>query len=195
MAVPNAFAVVAGITVFVLGALTLVRVRWEYSTRDRLRPGTSAAVWFAYTLHAGMTLFAAWESYWPLEIRPFLSFVIGTVLFVVGLVIFLAGMLSFRSFRRISGLAATKLVTTGIYRYSRNPQNVGWALFLVGIGLLGRSGMALVLAVLFWLSFRFYLPEEERYLQRIFGDDYKGYCESTSRYLGFPKRAMRRHVE
>lgn len=79
---------------------------------------------------------------------------------------------------------SSRLITGGIYRWSRNPQNVGWTLFLVGMALLRTSGLVLLLAVLFWVSFRMYLPLEEQLLERIFGDAYRTYRSQTHRYLG-----------
>ena len=55
-------------------------------------------------------------------------------------------------FKRQLGLDTTRLVTEGIYRWSRNPLFVGWALILVGIGLVCESGMVLLLTLVFWVS-------------------------------------------
>jgi protein-S-isoprenylcysteine O-methyltransferase Ste14 len=65
------------------------------------------------------------------------------------------------------------LITTGIYAYSRNPQNLGWGVALFGVALIRRSGFALLLALLFLCFFRRYVHAEERYLERMFGDDYR----------------------
>jgi protein-S-isoprenylcysteine O-methyltransferase Ste14 len=81
----------------------------------------------------------------------------GIVLLGVGGSLFVARIISFRSYRRISGVDTSILVTTGAYRWSRNPQNVGWALFLVGIALIGRSALALLMAAVFWGTFHAYV--------------------------------------
>ena len=70
-------------------------------------------------------------------------------------------------------------MTTGIYRWSRNPQNVGWMMFLLGTSILGRSGLALLLAGLFWVGFVEYVPKEERQLAAQFGGQYLDYLEWT----------------
>lgn len=64
-----------------------------------------------------------------------------------------AGIVEFRSLQRVSGRRMDQLITTGIFRWSRNPQNVGWALALFGLAIAGRSGAALLLAALFWIMF------------------------------------------
>ena len=108
---------------------------------------------------------------------------------IVGAVLYLAGIGAFGSFQRMSGLDSSRLVTTGIYAWSRNPQNVGWTLFLVGFGVAARSGVALLLAGLFWLAFRSYLPLEEEMLRQRFGSEYEEYCKRVRRYFGHGARS------
>ena len=100
---------------------------------------------------------------------------------------YLSAVYAYRSFKRLQGPDTTRLVTHGIYRWSRNPQAVGWALVLVGVGLIGESAMVLVLAVGFWVAFRLYLPVEEELVHRLFGDAYERYPRRTHRYFG-PQR-------
>ena len=83
-------------------------------------------------------------------------------------------------------LIASGLITGGVYRYSRNPQNVGWLLLLAGTSLLGGSAAALLLTFLFWLVLHLYLVSaEEPHLTRAFGERYQRYQSTTPRYLGF----------
>lgn len=86
----------------------------------------------------------------------------------------------------MSGLETNVLITVGVDRYSRNPQNAGWGLALLGVALLGNSGLALLLAAMFWLMFRIYIPLEEKYLEQVFGAAYREYCAKTPRFLGWP---------
>lgn len=113
----------------------------------------------------------------------------GLVMLGVGVAVMLAGMIEFRSIRRIPGLDASKFVTTGIYQWSRNPQYFGWFLVLIGISLMGSSGLALLYTMIAITLFRFYITQiEEPYLERIFGEKYLLYKERTPRYIGMPKR-------
>ncbi|MBX5462429.1 MAG: isoprenylcysteine carboxylmethyltransferase family protein [Steroidobacteraceae bacterium] len=79
---------------------------------------------------------------------------------------------------------AQRLVTSGPYRFSRNPDYVGQALFV--------GGLALVLAIP-WV-FPALLPallivrygviaREERYLERRFGEEYRRYCARVRRWI------------
>lgn len=90
------------------------------------------------------------------------------------------------------GLAAD-LHTDGPYRYSRNPQLVGFALALTGLAVLIDSrpftvGLAPTVVWL-WL-----LPRaEEPWLETEFGDAYRTYRESVPRFVGV--RSIRRLLE
>jgi protein-S-isoprenylcysteine O-methyltransferase Ste14 len=78
----------------------------------------------------------------------------------------------------------TALVTTGPYRLTRNPAYLGLALLYAGIALLANAPWALVtlaptLAVVNWGV----IKREERYLERLFGDDYLRFKARTRRWI------------
>jgi protein-S-isoprenylcysteine O-methyltransferase Ste14 len=171
-----------------LGAWCILRVRREYLRQDRLSAPSVIGVWVLYVSHFAVTAVAAATSRWPMPLHDAIAFSGGALLLGAGGFLILAGIVSLRSFRRMSGMDTSALVTTGAYRWSRNPQNVGWALFLVGLALIGRSALALLLAAAFWISFRAYVPAEERFLERLFGAEYRDYLARSHRYLGPPRR-------
>ncbi len=174
--------------VIALGAWCISRVRAEYLREATLSRLTVAAVWVLYVAHFAITLSAAVTSRWPVPLNPTGARVAGTLLLGGGALLFVGGIVSFRSLRRMSGLDIGTLVTTGAYRWSRNPQNVGWAFFLAGIAVAGRSALALLMAVVFWVAFRVYVTAEEDFLERTFGEAYRDYRASTHRYLGPPRK-------
>lgn len=175
--------------VLAFGAWCIFRVRAEYLEEARLSRLSVVAVWVLYTAHFAITLAAAATSRWPLPLNLASARVAGLLLLGAGALLFVGGVVSFRSFRRMSGLDNSRLVTTGAYRWSRNPQNVGGALFLAGVALAGRSGLALLMAAVFWVTFRVYVSAEEEFLERTFGEAYRDYCASTHRYLGRRRKA------
>jgi len=175
--------------ILVLAAWCLLRIRREYRQGRELSPATVTGVWALYLFHLGVTIGAAYVAPWALPLNPALSTAVGAVLIGVGAVMCAAGVVSFHSFQRMSGMDTSRLVTGGIYAWSRNPQNVGWALALLGIAVWGRSGLALLLTVLFWAIFRIYVPVEEAFLESVFGDEYRAYRARSHRYFGPPRRS------
>jgi protein-S-isoprenylcysteine O-methyltransferase Ste14 len=80
--------------------------------------------------------------------------------------------------------AASILVTSGVYRISRNPMYVGLTSVLAALGVGLASGWALVGPVLFVLFItRFQIIPEERVMQAKFGSGYSAYRDSVRRWL------------
>ncbi|UVJ43632.1 isoprenylcysteine carboxylmethyltransferase family protein [Pseudomonas sp. LS1212] len=100
----------------------------------------------------------------------------------------LAGVLSFRRARTtvnpLKPETASALVSSGIYRYTRNPMYLGfaiallaWSIFLAWpLALLGVLGFALYMN-------RFQIGPEERALSALFGADFHQYCGRVRRWL------------
>lgn len=80
--------------------------------------------------------------------------------------------------------APSALVTSGVFRWSRNPMYVGMVLLVLGVGiLLGRATPLVVPVLLFLvLAFRF-VPQEEQAMAAHFGEAYRGYTASVRRWL------------
>lgn len=171
----------------VMSIWTLLQVQRDYREKEGLRPETVASVLGVYTLHFAIELLAAWARLWPYQTYATESMVLGAILAVAGLALFVLGTIHLGDLNNMTGMETGQLVTGGIYRWSRHPQNLGWALFLLGVALISRSWMALLLAVVFWGMLFSYVPMEEAYLESIFGDEYRRYKEKTWRYLGPPK--------
>ena len=78
-----------------------------------------------------------------------------------------------------------KLVTSGIFRYIRNPGFLGLDFAVCGTFLLAPGIVTLFLMILTWTIFHFQILDEEKYLLNIHGEKYIEYKQSTGRY--FPK--------
>jgi len=110
---------------------------------------------------------------------------LGVVLFAVGGVlrlwpVFVLG-------HRFSGLVAIQpghtLVTSGIYGVIRNPSYLGMLLNALGWGLAFRSGIGVLLAVLFIPPLVGRIRSEETLRRAQFGAEYEAYCARTSRLV------------
>ncbi len=95
------------------------------------------------------------------------------------------------SFRRASTTlnplhpeAASSLVTTGIYRVTRNPMYLGFALVLLAWAVLLGNALAFVLVPAFALYMnRFQIEPEERALSTMFGAEFAAYQRRVRRWL------------
>jgi protein-S-isoprenylcysteine O-methyltransferase Ste14 len=185
-------------TVQVIGALTFAllaladytisRVKRDFELHGRILPSTSVFVYSIYPFHLALVAYSALRSLWALPLSSAVAIVTGVALILVGTWLFLAGARRFRSFGHVSGTETDGLITSGVYRWSRNPQYVGWGLFLFGVAMLGRSALGLLLAGLFWPGIHLYLTRvEEPHLEAVFDKPYQRYRENTPRYLGAPK--------
>ncbi len=79
---------------------------------------------------------------------------------------------------------AGHLVTTGLYRVSRNPMYLGFALVLVGLAIWIANGAALLAPLVFVVMMTvLQIDPEEKALKDMFGDAYDAYCRQTRRWL------------
>ena len=78
----------------------------------------------------------------------------------------------------------TALVTSGVYRLTRNPMYLGFLLILSGWALLASNWLAVVLVPIFvYLLTKLQIEAEERILEEHFGDAYRRYKARTRRWL------------
>ncbi len=109
----------------------------------------------------------------------------GAFFCVAGLLLMLGSLVSFgRSFRvGIDTDHPDKLITTGVFAFSRNPIYVAFAVILAGQFLIFSNWILLVyLGAAVWLFHRQVLREEE-YLKKHYGQEYAEYCRRVRRYL------------
>lgn len=91
------------------------------------------------------------------------------------------------SLTRMSGRRADQLITSGVYRFTRHPQLVGWASVLLGGALWGRSWLALLLVGVYLAGISVLIPVEERKLIELYGQEYRDYRKRTARIFSWPK--------
>jgi|SRR3954452_135517 protein-S-isoprenylcysteine O-methyltransferase Ste14 len=78
----------------------------------------------------------------------------------------------------------TRIVSHGVYRYTRNPMYVGFALCTLGLAILSDSlWMLAAVPIGLVLTNVLIVAREERYLQRKFGEEYRDYQRRVRRWL------------
>jgi protein-S-isoprenylcysteine O-methyltransferase Ste14 len=79
---------------------------------------------------------------------------------------------------------SSTLVIDGMYRWSRNPMYLGFALVLLGIGILVRSLTPFIVIPAFMAVIHFFfIRTEEKMLTSKFGKQYIAYANQTRRWL------------
>ncbi len=77
-----------------------------------------------------------------------------------------------------------KLVTSGIYKYSRNPMYLGMILIIISTSIFYLNYFSVVTPFIFyfWIN-RFQIKREEIFLKKKFGEEYLSYMSKTRRWI------------
>lgn len=152
-------------------------------TQSFKKPRIVPLAWLALAL---VTVFALhrWNPIATLIPRPYHW--TGLIFSIPGLALLLHAGASF--IKAKTGLLpfsdASKLVTDGLYRFSRNPMYLGMVLFLLGMAvLLGSVGAFLPVIIFAWIIDHQFIRNEEIFLQEIFGDKYQAYVKKVRRWI------------
>lgn len=101
----------------------------------------------------------------------------------------LVGLPAVRAFRRAKTSPrpwrpSTALVTTGPYRFTRNPMYVGMTLLYAGVAIWANTVWPLLFLPLVLVVMQVgVIAREEAYLERVFGDAYREYRRRVRRWL------------
>ena len=132
------------------------------------------------SLHIIYLLLVIYSVFVPLKLN--------TLWFYTGLPIYLLGLVPYAMV--YVGFAITppdKLVTKGIYRYSRHPMYLTGFPIFVGVGIATASWIFLLLSVVYIVLPLLWVDVEERHCLKTYGDAYRKYMNRTPRWIGLPK--------
>jgi len=124
----------------------------------------------------------------PPSSAPSFRIAVALALAIVGVAFSISGAVAFRRAKTTKNpmrpQAASSLVVTGVYRFTRNPMYLGLSLVLVGWAVFLWSAGALLgpAAFVAYIS-RFQIAPEERVLNALFGSEYSAYKAKVSRWL------------
>ena len=121
-------------------------------------------------------------------VTPLLAWVGGSAFALVGIAIACLGVMVFRRVRTtvdpLHPERSARLVTVGVYRWTRNPMYLGFIMFLLGLAIALQSlvGLGLTAFTAFFLQ-RFQIQPEEHALSRRFGAEFEGYRSRVRRWI------------
>ncbi len=136
-------------------------------------------------IHVALAFLLQWFVPLPLPVPS----VVQTAGFLLALLGFMFGLGALIAFRRARTTLdphgpADRLVTFGIYRFTRNPIYLGFVFMLVGIPLNAGTYWGILLTPILVLLFdRLVIEREEGFLVHTFGEEYKDYRAKVRRWL------------
>ena len=113
---------------------------------------------------------------------------IGIVLMVIGFGIMIYAMDLLHTFSRWLGNDTPGLKTNGLYRFSRNPQFVGYGILILGFIVAWWTPPGLIALVTFAILAYSVTRMEEEHLTRVYGQSYLDYCARVPRFIGLPRK-------
>jgi len=112
----------------------------------------------------------------------FVSIFMGLILPVSNAIILLGMLMVIFGWRKIYG-AKGQLVTTGVYRYVRHPQYLGFLLITLGMNVLWVTFSTLLLwPILAFLYYRLSKEEDEK-MEEMFGEEYRKYKHNVPMFI------------
>jgi len=116
--------------------------------------------------------------------RTYLMVVLCSIALLIGLISLFQFLRSGTSIDPLAPAKASRLVTGGLYRYSRNPMYLALLLLLLGWGLyLGNAFNTLIAAGFVYYMNTFQIIPEEEVLAQKFGKEYQKYCIMVRRWF------------
>ena len=114
--------------------------------------------------------------------------IISLFLLILGLAIFLSAIKSFRrqktTVNPLKPKQASSLVTSGIFKFSRNPMYLGMLIVLLSISFKFNLVGGIVISLFFYLFItRFQILPEEEAMNELFGDEFIEYSNRTRRWI------------
>jgi len=123
---------------------------------------------------------------WPVQLFPHAVEPLGPLLTLLAVVLFVR---SVREFRKAQTPIRTRkpvtaVITTGPYRFSRNPIYLSFTLLQLGIGMWANGAwiVGMLIPTLVLMSYGV-IAREERYMGQKFGDEYLRYRAAVRRWV------------
>ena len=116
------------------------------------------------------------------------EFIFGSFMIISGLIIILSAIILFKKYQTtitpLNPSNATKLITDGIYKFSRNPMYLGLLLVLLGISTILNpiGGLLLIPLFILYLNFFQIIPEENAMVD-LFKDEFLDYKKNVRRWI------------
>ena len=174
--------------ILIVASIVILRifVRRDYMQRGCLSAITAvlqACLFFLYGGYPAVYL----PPDWPVSHVCFPIQAFGWICITLGLAVLLIGMSRLGILQSL-GLRVKVMKRSDFYSYSKNPQVIGCAIYVLGFVILWPSVLALGWAAALIIILHIMVLTEEEHLLKTFNEDYERYCNRIPRYIGFPRK-------
>jgi len=174
--------------IFLLFAYIVFRViiKKDYKKRMRLSPVSYLLEILVFAIHANLiylTLPTRWPNFPQLPENTAIK-IVSIILFGIGIIGLLISWFSLGT-KPSLGQDKNILRTDGLYKYSRNPQLVGYGLMLASFTIMFFSYLVIIWFLLYIVASYFMVKSEEEFLKQKYKEDYKEYCRQVPRIFQF----------
>ena len=114
--------------------------------------------------------------------------IISTLILIIGLIVIISPVVNFIKLKTtvnpVKFENVNRLVTTGVYKYSRNPMYLGMIMIIISTTVYYLNFVSVFSPLIFyiWIN-KFQISREEIFLEDKFGDDYLKYKSKTRRWI------------
>ena len=114
--------------------------------------------------------------------------IVSVVILIIGLIVIVSPVVDFikskTTVNPVKFKNVNRLVTTGIYRYSRNPMYLGMILIIISTTVYYLNFLSVFSPLIFyiWIN-KFQINREEIFLEDKFGSEYLKYKSKTRRWI------------
>ena len=113
---------------------------------------------------------------------------ISLFLLILGLLVFISAVKSFRKHKTtvnpLEPRKASSLVTTGIFKFSRNPMYLGMLIILLSISFRFNLIGGIIISLFFYFFItKFQIIPEEEAMNELFGNQFIDYVKKTRRWI------------
>lgn len=161
-----------------------VIVRNDYSKKGRLTFVSYSLEVLIFALHANfMYLFlpVRWPNI-PSIPENIILRIISMIFIIIGFLIVAVAM-SGLGYGRTMGQDKKLLKTKGLYKYSRNPQLIGYGMILIAFVLLYLSWFSIGWFIIYLVISYFMIKTEEEFLTKNYKEEYQKYCDNVPRII------------
>ena len=114
--------------------------------------------------------------------------IVSVIILIIGLIVIVSPVVDFikskTTVNPVKFKNVNRLVTTGIYRYSRNPMYLGMILIIISTTIYYLNFLSVFSPLIFyiWIN-KFQINREEIFLEDKFGSEYLEYKSKTRRWI------------